>query len=255
MPSFKLEHEHAVLAAVGLDRVEVDECRAMDAHELLGREPLLELLERVVDQVLVAVRAREHQAVAREHHRNLIQLEQLDLAPMAHRQSPQRRHALEHRRRGERLLLGLRAAGALAAAHLRGDAAHRFVEALAAHRLEQVIERGDLERLDGVAVVGGDEHDDRRVVAAEMARDLETGEVGHVDVEERDVGLVLRGERQRLGAVAGHGDDLDPFVLAQQLLEELAGAGLVVRDQRAHASDARSAGDAFPAGRPAAPLG
>src|SRR5262245_31619447 len=57
------QHEHAVLGAVALDRAHVDERPAVDAYELALGEPFFQLLERVVDQVLLALGAREHEPV------------------------------------------------------------------------------------------------------------------------------------------------------------------------------------------------
>ena len=74
-------------------------------------------------------------------------------------------------------------------------------------RLQHVVDGTFVERGDGVLVVGRHEHD--VAAAADLAGHLEAVPDGHPDVEERDVGTVLRGERQRFVAVRSLGDDLE----------------------------------------------
>ena len=51
------------------------------------------------------------------------------------------------------------AADRLAAVDLAHDAAHGLVEPLVAHRLEHVVDDVELEGVDGMLLVGGDEDD------------------------------------------------------------------------------------------------
>ena len=65
------------------------------------------------------------------------------------------------------------------------------------HRLQQVVDGVDLERLDGVLVEGGHEHQRRRRRRSRSSRRRATSkpaQARHLDVEEHEVGLV-RGRR------------------------------------------------------------
>jgi hypothetical protein len=81
-----------------------------------------------------------------------------------------------------------------------------------------------------VLVVRGHEHHDGRVVALQVPRHLEPREIGHVDVQERRIGLGLRDQRQRLAATLRHPGHLDVLVLAQQTLQVLTRPRLVIGD-------------------------
>ena len=73
---------------------------------------------------------------------------------------------------------------------------------------------------------------------AQAAGGLDAVAVRHAQVHQDDVGAQSAGQRERLLAVRGGPDDLDPGQEPQQHLEALADDPLVVRDQhpdRAHA--------------------
>ena len=110
---------------------------------------------------------------------------------------------------------------------------YRIGEPRRIDRLQQVVDRVDLERLDGVLIVRGDEDDlRRRVVAEHPPRDLEAGEPRHLDVQEHDVGLQLVDRGQRLDTVAGLADHLDAADLIEQVAQLVAGQLLVVHEHR-----------------------
>ncbi|KPC88469.1 hypothetical protein ADL35_05495, partial [Streptomyces sp. NRRL WC-3753] len=75
---------------------------------------------------------------------------------------------------------------------LFGDAPDGFGEAFAADGLEDVVDGLEVEGVDGEALVGGDEDDERRArESGQQAGHVESGEPGHLDVEEEHVdGLV-----------------------------------------------------------------
>jgi len=55
-----------------------------------------------------------------------------------------------------------------------------------AHRLHQVVERVELECLDGVPVMGGDENDRGRALQrAKMARQLDAAHARHLDIKQQ----------------------------------------------------------------------
>jgi hypothetical protein len=109
------------------------------------------------------------------------------------------------------------------------SALDRHLQPRLIHRFQQIVDRVDLERFDGVLVVGGDEDDLRRGVPVEQAaRDLEAGQARHLHVEEHHVGLQPLNRRQRFDAVPGVADDLDTTHLSQQVAELVPGELLVV---------------------------
>ena len=76
--------------------------------------------------------------------------------------------------------------------------AYGLGEPVGAHRLEHVVDRVQVEGLDGVLLVGGDEDDRRRgPEAAEHLGQLEPGQAGHLDVEEDRVDRALLQDPQR----------------------------------------------------------
>ena len=126
----------------------------------------------------------------------------------------------------------------------------RLLEPRRVHRLEQVIDGVDLERLDGVLVEGGDEHQRRRLLllAFEQAPGhLEPAQPGHLDVEEDQVRLVTVDGGQRLDAVARLRHDFHVAELLELVAQLVARELLVVTTM--HAKRA-SCGDLF--ARPAA---
>ena len=114
----------------------------------------------------------------------------------------------------------------LLGARERGGDAH-VVE-----RLEQVVDRVDLEGAHGVGVVGGHEHGGRQRLGAQRLQHLEAVDLRHLHVEEHQ--LDPRALDQRRGvdadAVADHGD---LGIGLQDGPQRRAGERLVVDDRRA----------------------
>ena len=113
------------------------------------------------------------------------------------------------------LALRLRAFGQLAQGCI--DTGRRRAEAIAhpldaggqarhLDRLQHVVDGAGLEGLDRMLVVGG--HEDHVRLAAELAGDVEPGELGHLDVEEHDRGRLGFDELKGTDAVAGDPHDL-----------------------------------------------
>ena len=87
-----------------------------------------------------------------------------------------------------RTVTGRGGLGRLGAAHVLLDAPERGLQALARDRLDQEVERLDLERLDGGVGVAGEEDDGRRVgEAPQQPREGHALDLGHGDVEEERV--------------------------------------------------------------------
>jgi len=107
----------------------------------------------------------------------------------------------------------------------------RPLESRLGHRLEQIVDRRELECLDGVLVVGGHEHHRRH---ARPGCELQTGLLGHLNVEQHDVGLVRGDDEASLGGVgslAHNGHVTDSF---EHPDETAARRSLVVDHDRAH---------------------
>jgi hypothetical protein len=65
-----------------------------------------------------------------------------------------------------------------------------------------------LECIDGVLIVGGDEHDlGLRADVGRRDRDIQAAQTGHADIEEGDVGTMLGQRFKRDRAVLAFGDD------------------------------------------------
>jgi len=91
----------------------------------------------------------------------------------------------------------------------RQDALTRRQQAFVTDRLQKVIHRALLERVDGVLVIGGDEHHlGARAQLGQRTRNFDATDAGHADVEERDVRLRLGQLLQRTGAVLALGHQL-----------------------------------------------
>src|SRR5581483_2901710 len=101
-------------------------------------------------------------------------------------------------------------------------------EAVGPVGLEQVIGGVDLEGAQGVLIVGGGEDDGH--VAANQFKNFETIELGHLDIEEEQVGLALGDSLDCLEAVGAFGDDLDFGMMREHLAEDGAGEFFVVDD-------------------------
>ena len=100
--------------------------------------------------------------------------------------------------------------------HLRARAFERLLEARLVERLEQEVQRVDLERADGMFVVRGHEDDGRHVVAVEVLDDIEAVHAGHLHVEEHEVGLLALDRLDGARAVGALADDFDVGLLGEQ---------------------------------------
>src|ERR1051325_739649 len=103
-------------------------------------------------------------------------------------------------------------------------------EALLPTRLEQVVERLHFERAQRVLVMRRDEDDGRRAI--EQREHFEAVELRHLDVDEEDIGIVLRHGANGFESVRAFGDDLEFFVGSEVLAQHVARERLVVDDDR-----------------------
>ncbi len=129
-------------------------------------------------------------------------------------------------------------AGALTIA-LMARVIEALLEAIAAERFQQVVERVDFEGLQRVLVVGGDEDDHRHLVGADLLDDPEAVDGGHLDVEEYQFGRELLDGAHGLDAIGALADHFDVGLLRQQSQNPFPGHRLIVHHERsdfAHAT-------------------
>src|SRR5262245_1737613 len=119
-------------------------------------------------------------------------------------------------------------------ADLRLGPFERGAEAISVERLEQVIQGMHLERLEGIAIVGGDEDHDWHGRVRQAGENAEAVQERHLHVEEHEVGLESPQFGERLLAVAALAEDIDVRVALQQVADTLPRQRLVVHDQCAN---------------------
>ena len=184
----------------------------------LAIEPLVEARDRQADEIGAAPgRHRRVLGVGAEV-LDVLDEDRNDLALVAHQQARQRRglggtRAFERR---QRPFLARVAAQRMA---------DRLLEALAVERLEQVVDRVQLEGGDRVLVVGGGEDDGRpgdRRIGAEGAQHLEAGHPRHVDVHQDERRRELADRLQRADAVGAGADQLEHRHLVHPRAERFA---------------------------------
>ncbi len=105
------------------------------------------------------------------------------------------------------------------------------VQPLARKGLHEVVDRVGLERLQGVAVEGGDEDDRGEVLGLDARQDAEAVEARHLHVEEHEVRLPLADRLHGLEAVAALTDDLDVGFVLEPVAHPLARQRFIVDDQ------------------------
>ncbi len=103
-----------------------------------------------------------------------------------------------------------------------------------ADRLGQVVDGVQLEGLDRILVVRGDENDQRQVPALEQPHDRQAVHFGHLQVQEGDIGSMLLDQPDRFGAVAGLPDDDDFGKRPQQRRQKRPGRTFVVGQYDPH---------------------
>ena len=96
-------------------------------------------------------------------------------------------------------------------------------------RLEEVVDRPNLERGDGILRMGGDEADVRPI--GEFAQELEPRSPRQLDIEKEDVGGMLLEHPAGLRDIPHGGEDLDLVVRREQLAESEARRGLVIDEE------------------------
>src|SRR5687768_521912 len=187
---------HLVVAArpavKGVDEVDAHDDGAMDAQEALGIESLLERVDRLADEVgtLAGVELdvgpagrdvldlRDRNDAHLPAHLDGDPLEIRSLGPCRRPGRRVRPVRLSRCRRCARTAIEHREESLAELAHLlqldlATRASERLLESLVVERLHEVVDGGEVERLERVAVVRGDEDRRRHVVRPYLADDVE----------------------------------------------------------------------------------
>ena len=127
--------------------------------------------------------------------------------------------------------------------HVASGAGESLLESRFVEGLQQEVQRMDLECLEGVIVVRGDEHDGGRpsavrcrrgrIAALERFDDIEAIDFGHLDVEEDEIGILVVDGAECFGSVGAFGDDFDVVVFGEESAHALARELFVVNDRDA----------------------
>ena len=127
-------------------------------------------------------------------------------------------------------LLAWKAVGFLLGAGLMDGLRDAFL----IERLEQVVDRIDLEGLDRVLVVGRGEDDlgQRDFLVEQLLDDAEAVEAGHLHVEEDEVGAAVLDQADGFEPVLTLGYDVDLAGVFEQVGKLVAGELLVVDNDR-----------------------
>src|SRR3954454_12663296 len=97
--------------------------------------------------------------------------------------------------------------------------------------LQKIVDGVDLEGLDRVLIVRGDEHEVRvDPRAQEPASALEAGQTRHLNIEQHEVRRILVDRAERFDAICGLRDELDAVELSEQEAQLLPGQLLIVDD-------------------------
>src|SRR5215207_2405067 len=240
------EHDDVFAAGVLVqlfDAVEVDDGGAVRAPEGLRVEPLFQFLHAQAQQVCAAPDVELDVVVVGLDPFHVGRVDEDDAATYLDHEARQVAALFARSDGGRRLVLGARAPaqeGAealgqsprLAQLDLRLGARERLPEPLVGERLQEVVERVHLERLERVGVVGGDEDDGRDALQLDPREHAEAVHAGHLDVEEEEVGRPALDALDGLRAAAALAGHLDVRVFGQQVPDRAAGQRLVVHDER-----------------------
>ena len=135
---------------------------------------------------------------------------------------------------GQRFLQPLGLLGAALFGQPLADPVQRRRQPVLLDRLHQIVDRLRLERAQGMLVIGGDEHEQRRLDLHHPGNDRKSVEARHLDVEEDEVGLVGLDRADRLAAVGGGGDDLHVVMRLEAQAKPLGRQRLVVDEDGAN---------------------
>ena len=235
-------------------RVEIGQCAAPEANEPRRVEASFQIFQPVGDRVPRLLHGKHVEQFPFRHDRgDVLDADEGQLVAPADGNSIEEsgtRIGLVRRRRGVQAAALVRARRIfLAAFHSFVRPVQRVAQPRLVDGLQQVVDGVQLEGPHRVFLVSRDERDQRHFVLLEGADHAEPVELGHVQVEQRQVRLLLHDQRHRLPARIRFADDADVVEAAEERGEERSRRPLVVGDHdaegrchRARSSTARSAG-------------
>src|SRR5687768_13361159 len=197
----------------------------MDPHEAAGIEELLEIRQRLLLEIALTSHLDRDVVVLRLDVVDLLDRDDVHVRAVTDEDSAKRRPA------GLRLRNQSLNRRMLPRAYPGARAIERFREALAAERLQEIVDRVHVESANGEAVEGRDENDGN--VPADQFEDVEAVQLRHLHVEQQQIGLTLHHRLHGLEAVGAFRDDLDVGVRRQQLAKNGARELFVVNDDDA----------------------
>jgi len=113
-------------------------------------------------------------------------------------------------------------------------------------RLDEVIRRSEVERFDRIAGIRCDEDEDRQLFRRRFflqgAYDVDSVDVGHLDIKKDDIRPVGADHLDRFSAVPGARKYFDPIQCCQDMAESIARYGLVIRYQSSKCRRGRRGG-------------
>ena len=161
----------------------------MNAREGLRIELLFERGQRLAQQVLLRPGVKRHVVIGRLHPVDVRPVDQDDALAGADR-DPCRTTGL----RAKMIEQRIEPVVALVALEPFARTRQRHAKPIARERLQQIVDRMDVEGLQRVPIERGDEHDRGQVRRLRRPYDLEPIQFGHLHVEECDV-RPLAGDR------------------------------------------------------------
>ena len=187
----------------------------MDAHEAIA-ELFLQRLQWFLDQVLAAGMVHDH-----------VFFLGLQVVHLLDRDHPQAAAQASTQ-------LGAPGAFLLRARSMIGAYALQCGrQPLRSHRLDQVVQRGSLERGQGVLVIGGAEHHRRRRnQSGQPPRGLQPVQAGHGDIQQHGMRMQRCAGIEHLLAIASLGHHLHPGLVGKQHSQALARQRLVIGDHQ-----------------------
>ena len=108
-------------------------------------------------------------------------------------------------------------------------------EACGVNRFEQIVNRVDFERRNGVMIIGGDKDHRRQDFGRHRFENIETAHFGHLYIEKGEVRFHGLDKFHCLGAVNGLIDNNKVIILFEMKPDAIAGERFIIDNDRAYA--------------------
>ncbi len=242
MSLFRTEFQHQCISITGTDRhllasdgdrerfdllnlIDRDDVALMYSDKLIGWQLLLEVLEAVESRNTLGTSVKRYVLVLPLNVEQVIEIDLIETVVGLDEHEGTLSGLL--RSLYDRWLMSCRSC--FEALELGDGLLNGSGEAREGDRLEQVVDGRDFVALKRVFRVGGSEDDGRNI--AQCASQFDAVEIGHVDIEQQDVYLLLIDNREGLGRVLCGAKEIEIWEFGDVALQELAGKELVIDDQ------------------------